>query len=800
MTKNKKKRDNDLYNGDRKITSEESHTLMSHWSLVYGANVNFMRQIPSLYDGLKLVERRILYTMLLLKLRPSASTMKSARIVGEVMGTLHPHGDSSIYDVLVRLTQPYNTYIPLATSDGNFGTIYNPGASAMRYTETKLTKFAWECFFEDFDINNVFTRDSFDGKMEEPEYVPSKYPIGLILGTFGIGNGIRVDIPQFNPSDILKLSIERLTHPEKEPKLIYPDSATGCDIVDNGTFEDIFHTGKGTIVYRGHIEVDYNDHSIYIYNPPPKVYLDTVKKKITELRTKGAIKGIVDMTDTIYDGREAYQYMFKKEIDLEEVRRIIFKNTGMENSLPCNILYLDDYKEFSYGIYRYVDEWLDIRREYKQILFTKNLTKVFEQIHTLDTILMIFEGDNGKKAIEYISSTTTEKSIKYLMDKFDISSLQARTIADMRISAFSKDSIRSFKDRLPVLHKERKRLQKYLNDSVLIDEIILAELQDGLAKYGEGRRSKIIKLDGGEIIPNTLHKVVTTMDGYIKKLQDTTSSIGSIREGDIPTDIIGISNREDLLIIDSAGHLHKIPVSKIQNNDLESVGLPASDYVKLKGRVCGFLPKPSEDFIKENPNASLVLLSKNGMIKRTNISEYVNMKSSVIIMKLDDGDTIVNFKFTNSDEDDLLLYTNNGMGIRYSSLEVKDTGRTSKGVEGIKFIEDDDYAIGLDVIQPNHKYILCVTDKGRVKKCELSHFRSMQRKNKPLRLVTLDDGEYINTIKGIKGKERFAVFMKNDTIEICAKDIPVMARLAKANKMIPVRRGDHIVNVKKIEK
>lgn len=795
MGKQFKKKDRVKYQGDRNLLEEDISVAMTNAMLVFGANTNFMRQLPNLIDGLKPVERRILYCMFKLGLKPEKEALKSSKIVGDTMSTYHPHGDTTIYDVLVRMAQHWKMNLILTSPEGSFGNQYGDGASAMRYTESKLTKFAWDCYFDGFDVDNVFTRPNYDNKTVEPEYLPSKYPVGLFNGCFGIGSGIKVDIPPHNPGEVMEFTIERIKNPNAVPRIFYPDSPTGCDIIDNGSLDKLFFTGTGTIGYRGIIEPDFEENSLTLYNAPPMVAMDNVLKKISELRQKNIIKGMINMDREMIGESAGLVYYFKKEIDIMEIRKLIFKYTAMETTLPVKFIALDNYEKSQYSFVRYIDEWIEIRREYKNIIYTKKLIKTYERIHTLKTLLMIFDGKNAHKTIDYIKENKRADVVPYLMKKFDISSLQANTIVGMSLGQFSKDSMANYRAMLPELEKERKNIDKILSNSDKIDEIIIEELKEGIKKYGYPRRSRVIKLDGEESVPNTKHKIVITSNGFVKKLPINATSIGELSEGDIPTDIIEISNPEDLMVIDNTGMIHKLPVSKLTNSELSAHGESVTDYIKIKGRVCCIIPKPNPETITAESGVYMLFVTKNGMIKKTNVHEFVNMKSSIIGMKVDKDDEVISVKLIIGEDKDILVYTENGMGMRYPSAEIKETGRTSKGIIAINK-DEDDLVKGIDVVKEKDKFILCLTDKGKAKKCELKDFRAMKRTTKALRLITLDDNENIKLIQTVKGNEEFKVFMKNDTLSLKVKEVDTLPRLSKGNKVIPVRKGDYIIDIK----
>lgn len=796
MAKNLIKKKKDRYEGDPFMIEQDVADAMRQAMLVFGANTNFMRQIPNLIDGLKPVERRILYCMYKMGLRPNKDTVKSAAIAGNTMSLYHPHGDAAIYDVMVRLAQYWKMNVPLLDAASSFGNQYGDPASAMRYTETRLTKFAWDCFFDVFDIDNVFTRPTYDNKGEEPEYLPSKYPVGLFNGCFGIGSGIKVDIPPHNPGEVMEYALNRLRFPDKKLKPFYPDSPTGADIVDDGTLDDMFNGGEGKILYRGIIQIDYEANALLLYNPPPMVAMDNVLQKISEMRKAGAIKGMISMNRQMVNDSAGLVYYFKSEIDLDEVARLIYKHTGMETTLPVRFIALDNYREVRYGFGRYIDDWIEIRRDYLNVVYTKQLINIYEEYHILEIILRIFEGKNAHKTIDYIREKDDAEVIEYLMKKFDITSLQARTIIGMNIGKFSKTSIKKYKERLPELKKERKRLEGILNDQSKIDDIIMSDLEEGIRKYSYPRRSRIIKLDGREAIPNTRHKVVITANGYAKKLSMATNTVGDLKDGDTPIDIIEINNTEDLLIVDTKGTIHRLPVSKLSHSELSEPGNAIYELVKLKGDICSVLPKPSPGNLPEE-DVYLMMVTTEGMIKKTNVKEFINMKSSVIGMKVDKTDTIVDVKYVLGEKNDIIVYTEEGMGMRYPSAEIKDTGRASKGITALNR-DLADPVRGFCVVKPKDKFIFCLTEKGKAKKCDLKQFRSMKRDSKALRLITLDNGDGINIIKTVKGKETFQVMLRSEVTQIKVKEIDELPRLSKGTKVIPVRRGESIIRVNEL--
>lgn len=790
----------DVYKGDSNVVEEELSLACTDSMQVFFANTNLMRQIANLIDGLKPVQRRILVAMYNMGLRPGGKPVKSVSIVAKTMDEYHPHGDSSIYGSLVSFAQWWSTRFVMADPKSNFGGQSGEPAAAFRYTETTFTRFAWDAYFTEYSLDNVMTKPTYTRKSLEPEYLPAKYPMALLLGCFGIGQGIQVGIPSFRPDQVFDLAIELLENPKFDDPLIMPDSLTYCDIVDEGNFEEICRTGKGTIKYRANLELDHDNNVILIRSLPPQVTMDKVKEKIVELHESGAIKGYLDtfsrpeVSLCKEDGAAGLIVKFRKEVDINEIANILYKHAGLTKTMHINFVYLDNYKEVSYGTLDYMREWLEYRREFKQIDFSKKMIKTVEELHNLDTILMIFDGKNAEKALKVARNSTRDVLEEYLMKEFKISSLQAKAISKMSISAFAKDNIEKLKKEYEELEKYRDEIKKLLSNPKKIDKIIKKELLEGKEKYGNDVRSRIIKIDGEESVANTRHMVVFTKGGYVKKLAHDAKTIGHIETGDNPTEVCFCDNREDIMVFTSTGKVFKLPVSSIPNTLPEEPGNAVSDFIKIKGSIKAIIPKPSKKLVIEPNTQFIVMITANGVIKKTDVTNFQNMRNELAAMTIEKGDELVDVKVMLG-EQEVLVYTDAGMGVRYSAEEVRETGRAAKGISGIAK-DDFEKVKGFDIVSPKDKYILCFTSKGKAKKCDLDNFRTMKRTSKPLRIITLDEGEDIVLIKTIKGKEELVVFMKSEVYRIDAREIDVLSRMAKGVKKIGVRKGDEIIDVR----
>lgn len=802
---------------DKHLQQAEMKDFCTEDMQFFFANTNLMRQYSNLFDGLKPGERRILTMMHKLGLSPGASEVKSAKVVGDVMGNLHPHGDSSIYGTIVRLTQWWNMRFPLIVGSGSFGNQYGGSASAMRYTEVKMSKFAYDAYFSDFSIEDVQTRKSFDGKMDEPEYLPTKYPMALLLGNFAIAQGTQPGMMHFEPKGVFEKAIALIDNPDLDDPLILPDSPTGCLIIDDGLFEEICRTGIGKVRYRGNVEVNKEKGIITINSLPPQTRMKDIKAKILELDKEGKLKGYIDLNEERNelgkkrsrkaDMKPAVMHIkFKKEINLDEVVQTLYKLTPLQKTVSNNFILLDNYQEFRYGVLDYMREWLDGRREYKQIRYMKKMVEAYENIHRLETLLMVVDGKNGERALDVIRGTKSNKQIvEYLVKEFDITTLQARSIAKMSIDKFSPESIEDYKKELAESKKLHAKYEKFVTKPRKIDQEIREELVEGLNKYGsDGRRSKIIKIDGDAHIPDSEHIVVITADGYIKKLPSHQGSIGFVEQGDYPLEVTVIRNTEDLMLFDTSGKAFKIPVHQIPDSVLTERGERLLDFVKFNGDITAILPKPSnknlEALTKKLGDAhgtvSIMMLTRNGLIKKTEASKFSNMRSEITAMNIDPDDKLISVKFLLG-EREVIVYTEDGMGVRYDTTEIRETGRSAKGIGAIAK-EEGQFVAGMEIVNPDDAFIFCLTSKGYGKKSTLDAFRTMKRLSKPLRIITLDLTDEIKTVKSIQGNEKFQVFMKMEHSEIDCKKVETLPRLTKGKKILGVRRGDHIIDIKKI--
>lgn len=765
---------------------------------IFGTNKNVMRHMPLEIDGLLPGERRLLYTMYHdKKLRPDGRYLKLTSSMGSAM-EYHPHGELNIYNTGVKLAQYWNNTLCLIDGDGNYGGEDGSGAAAHRYLEAKLTLYAYKCFFEEFNTDIVDMKDKYTGDGQEPEYLPARYPNIFFKPTYGIGYGLFSSIPTYNFKEICEFAIELLEDPEYDT-VIYPDIPSGCDVIDDGQFVEIAKTGVGSFRMKCKTEIVPEENKIIIRTVPLQVGMNDIVEKIYTAAKDGSLKGLDDIANHNSHTSVRQDLIFKPGADLHHALNVLYKKCGLLSTYPIIFNVIDDTEAREYTMKSLLQSWITARRDIKRRIINKAIVRKNERIHVLSTLLFILSGENGEKTIKIIKkSENTSEIVEKLMKNFDISSLQAKSIATMSMTAFSKESIRKYKEEHAKLSKEVEKLMKTSKSPKKIDKIIKEELLEGIQLFGTERKSNIVTFDGKKIVRDTNHILVFTKNGLVKKLSDNVDTIGTIEQGDYPTDIININNKDSILIFDQTGKVSSITVDDIISTEVTSPGLPISDLVPVNGKIVTIVPKPTkEELIKLGPDkVHFVMVTKGGTIKKTLASNYTNVRKDLKAINIADGDELVSVKVLYGNKD-IVIYSDLGFGVRVNSDDIREVGRTAQGVRGMD-LSDKDFIAGMNIIGDKDKYIFVLTNKGKAKKCPLDTFATMKRTDKPLRVTSLDAKDEISTIVPVRGNEVFKVYMKTDMKEIAISEIDEMTRLAKPKKILPVKMGDCIIDVKMI--
>ena len=711
-----------------------------------------------------------------------------------------PHGESSPYETLVKLAQPWNNIQCSIEGFGNFGDSGGASAAASRYIESRLSYYAYKCFFEEFDPNIVDMKLNYLGDKYEPEYLPAKYPNVMINNTFGIGYGVSTSICTYNLKEVLELTLELMDNPDKEDIILYPDSPTGAYIVDEGQFGEISKTGKGKFKMRGVIEIDEENNVLDIYSTPLSAYWSTIKPNIFNLLNDGKTNMMKDYSNESDIDHFHHKIYLKKEVDPYAVMHMIYDKTQMEKTFPVNFKLIENYEDLDFNIKSILLTWIDFRRETKRRYYNHKLSKCMKRQHILEILLFILNKDNAEKTMTIIKKSENKKEIiKKLMSTYGITSLQADNIAEMKMSAFTKEARKRYEDEKDKIDKEVEKINKIVRSTKKIDKIIKEELEEGIKLFGEERRSKIINIDNEVKIRDTGHVMVFTKNGKVKKLPDDVTSVGKIASDDYPSEIIQCRNTDELLLFDRKGSITKLPIHSVRGTVVSSEGNKLTDYCTPTAPIVTIKTKPSLellDSIKEP--VYFLMVTKKGIIKKTLAKSYINIKNELLALILKNDDELVSVKLLIGDKD-IVVYTNKGFGVRYNSSEVKETSRMTIGISGISELGDDEYVEDIEIINDKDKYLFIITDKGLGKKCTLDTFKTMTRLSKPLRLINVSDDDNIRLINSVKGNETFKVYMKSSMEELDLEDVYELPRLSKGKKIINVKKTNPIIAVKKVK-
>lgn len=778
---------------------------------IYAANKNRMRHIPLVNDGLLPGERRAIYAMMYEKgLRYDKPYKKLPSSVGAAI-EYHPHGDGNIVDTICKLGQYWKNMQPLVDIPGNNGSEKGDKHAAARYLEAKLTKYAHKCYFEDFYPDIVDMKPAYNGINMEPEYLPAKYPHILMKPTYAMGYGLMSSIPTYNFTEVCEFVLNLIENPNYD-KVLYPDLPNGCDIIDDGQFDEIRQTGKGKFRMKAKVKVDEEKSIIRIESMPLMTSINQLIKsedvkgkkdsKLIELVKSGELIGYEDIHDRSTKNTAAIEILFKKGTDLYANLSVLYRKGLIIKTLPIIISAInDEYEVKDYTIRELLLEWLNFRRDTKRREINKGIVRKKERLHVLNTLIFILQGKNGEKTLSIIKKAETSEEIqRELMREFKITSLQAKSVSNMRLTAFSKKSFKEYKEEFAQLDEEVENLLKLSKSSKKIDKLIRKELEEGIKLFGSDRKSNIVQFTDKKIVKDTDHVLVFTHFNKVKKLNKDIEALGQFDQGDRPIEALRVNNKSSVMIFDQMGKVNKIDVADVISTDISNTGMPLSDMIDIHGKLIKVIPVPSKDEqAKLNlDNIFILMISKKGVIKKTSFSNFVNIKRDLTAAVLGDDDEIIDVKLINGNKQ-IIIYTAKGKGVRITTKDVKETGRISMGVKALD-LKDDDHVLGMNVIGRKDKYIFVVTSKGRLKKCTLDTFALMKRNVTPLVLSSLNKGEVIEFITSAAGNELYTIYTSKDIHNVVLADVPELTRLAQPKKMISVPTGDNIIEVRLVGK
>lgn len=784
----------------------------------YSMSVIVSRALPDVRDGLKPVHRRVLYGMLELGLLSNRPHKKSARVVGEVLGKYHPHGDSSVYETMVRMAQDWTLRYPLVDGQGNFGSMDGDNAAAMRYTEARLRKIAEE-LLEDLDKETVDFQPNFDDSLEEPKVFPGKVPNLLLNGVSGIAVGMATNMPPHNLREVCEgiiayIDNKDITTEELMRYVKAPDFPTGGVIHGIEGVKSAYETGRGRVVIRGRARIEEVDNRecIIVDQVPYQVNKADMVKRTWELVQEAKIEGISEIRDESDRNGVRVVYELKRDAIPNVVLNNLYKYTGLQTSFSVNNIALVHGRPEVLSLKSIIQHYVEHRHEVVTRRTKYELKKAEERAHILEGLLIAL--DHLDEVIALIrGSQTPEEAREGLITKFGLSDIQSRAILDMRLqrlTGLERDKIRAEFDELMELIK---KLRAILADETLRMGIIKDELRQMIEKFGDDRRSVIefssADLSIEDMIPDD-HVVITiTHAGYIKRTNITEyraqarGGVGakgtSARQEDFVEHIFTATNHDWLLIFTKKGRCFWMRVFEIPEGAKTSKGRAIQNLINIEqdDKVLAYFTTKdlmNEEYVKEN---FVILCTKQGLIKKTSLEAYSRPRTTGInAITIVDGDELLEAKLTNGNCE-ILIATRDGKAIRFPENTVRAVGRTAQGVKAVTLGSAKDEVIGMVCVDRPDQDILVVSEKGYGKRSALEDYRITNRGGKGVKTINITDktGDLI-AILGVDDNFDFMIINKSGiTIRLRVEDLRVMGRATQGVRLINLRGNDEIAAV-----
>lgn len=785
--------------------------------LDYSMSVIVQRALPDVRDGMKPVHRRILHSMNTLGITASVAHKKSARIVGEVIGKYHPHGDMAVYDAMVRMAQDFSYRYPLVDGHGNFGSMDGDGAAAMRYTEARMSKISME-MMKDIQKDTVDFEDNYDGEEKEPVVLPARFPNLLVNGSVGIAVGMATNIPPHNMGETIDATLAIMDDPDitvsdlMENYIPGPDFPTGGIILGRSGIRQAYETGRGSIIIRSKVKIEEMDNGkkrIIVYEIPYQVNKATMIEKIASLVREKVIDGITYLNDE--SNRDGVRIVIELRKDVQEyvILNQLYRLTPLQTSFGINMLSLVNGAPKQMGIKETLQHYVDHQVEVTTRRTRFDLKKAEDRAHILEGFRIALDHIDAIIAL-IRASRNDEEAMQGLMEQFALSEVQAKAILQMqlrRLTGLERDKIETEYNELLATIAD---LRDILANESRIHEIIRQELSEVKEKYGDERRTEIsdsgMEMDDEDLIP--VEDVVITMStsGYIKRAPiDTykTQQRGgrgvkgmSLNEDDVIETLITMSTHDHLLMFTNLGRVYRLKGYNIPNASRTSKGLPVVNLLSLEKEesVTALVPMK-----KDSPAQYLFFVTQKGLVKRVKIEDfdYIPRKGKLAI-QLREDDELINVKLT-SGEDEILIAGSNGKVIRFEEDEVRPMGRTASGVRG--FNTDGGTVVGVAVSHEG-KYLLSVSENGYGKRSEIDEYRKTNRGNKGVKTinVTTKTGSLV-TVRAVNGDEdAMIVTDKGIIIRIALDHVGVYGRNTQGVKLINVADDETVTKVAVVAK
>jgi len=787
--------------------------------LDYSMSVIIGRALPDARDGLKPVHRRILYAMNDLSLSHRSPYKKSARIVGDVIGKYHPHGDNSVYDALVRMAQDFSMQAPLVDGQGNFGSVDGDNAAAMRYTEARMTKIAEE-LLSDLEKDTVDFVPNYDDSMSEPDVLPSRVPNLLLNGSSGIAVGMATNIPPHRLNELIDALVLRIDKPdstaEEMMKIVHgPDFPTGGIIFGRKGITDAYTTGRGRIKVRAktHIEQKGNKEIIIIDELPFQVNKARLIENIAQLVRDKHIEGISEIRDE--SDREGIRVVMelKRDAMSEIVLNNLFKSTQMQVTFGIIMLAIHNKEPKVFTLMELFDLFLNHRKTViiRRTIF--DLEKARARAHILEGLKIAV--DHIDEVIKIIRGSSNDVDAREnLITRFSLSEIQAKAILEMRLRRLTGLEIEKIENELATLLKTIAELEGILKSEEKINEIIREELIEIGEKYPMPRRTEIVDdyddIDIEDLIPNEPMVVTITHRGYIKrvpvKLYEKQHRGGKGKtavttyDDDFIESFFTSNTHDTLMFVTDRGQLYWLKVYRIPEGSRTAKGKAVVNLINLQEGEKIMAIIPTTDFSKDK---GLVFFTKNGIVKRTNLSEYANIRSNgVRAINLDETDTLVEAKIVNPETKWLFVATKKGLCIRFKVEDAREIGRVARGVTAIKFKIDGDYVCGATTLESEEDEILMLSEKGLGKRTTASEYREQNRAGKGVisMKLTQKTGDVVGVVFVEEDKDLMCLTSVGKMIRVDMETIRKAGRNTSGVKVVSVDKKDTVVSIAKCQK
>lgn len=818
MVKKEKKEEKEIgYIKDRDIVKE-----MEEDYLDYAMSIIVSRALPDVRDGLKPVHRRILYAMYEDGLRHAAKFRKSASVIGSVLARYHPHGDTAVYDALVRMAQSFSLRYPLIQGQGNFGSIDGDRAAAYRYTEARLSAIGEETL-SDIEKDTVDFQDNYDGTRKEPAVLPSPVPQLLLNGSFGIAVGMATNIPPHNMNEVADAIIYLIDHPQSSSEDLFqfikgPDFPTGGIIYGKKDIIAAYSQGKGPILMRGKAEIEEKKkgYQIIISEIPFQVEKSSLLKEMAKLAEDKKIDGIKDLRDESDKEGMRIAVQLKANAFPKKVLNGFYKWTSLQKTFHLNMLALvDGIQPKILSLVDVLSLYLEHKKEVIKRRTNFDLRKAKERLHILEGLSIAQKNiDAVIKTIK--KSKNRDDAQKNLEKQFKLTAIQANAILEMKLQSLAKLERERIEEEIKELKLKIKELKAILKSKKKIESLIKKEIEEVKKKYDDGRRTRVVtgkpdEIGDEDLIPKEDTLISLTKSGYIKRVKPNTYKvqhrggkgiIGMITNEEDFVEHFALANTHDnLLFFTDSGKVFQTQAFEIAEGSRTSKGRGLLNFLEVSAEesVVNLIPYSKEETTK--PGNYLIMVTKNGIIKKTAMDKFKNVRrSGLIALHLRKHDVLRMVRFVNKD-DEIILITKKGQSIRFKEKDIREMGRTAAGVRGVRLKEDDE-VVTMDVVKKKEsskkaakKYILIITEKGYSKRTAVTKYRLQKRGGSGIKAakITKKTGDIVFA-KIVSGEEEdvMVISKKGQVIRSPLASVSVIGRVSSGVRVMRLAKNDQV--------